>query len=118
MDATSRLASNIKSRNDLARLLVNAFGVHGALEPTHAVVDHGSNDRHVEGLGRHLGAIDDVVEELLAAARLAAGLVPGLAGRVSRERAAIGILRGKNSLEATRCQSCENRTGLKHLSKQ
>ena len=92
VDATSRLASNVKSRNDLARLLVNALCVHGALEPTHAVVDHGSNDRHVEGLGRHLGAIDDVVEELLAAARLAAGLVPSLAGRVSREGAAIGVL--------------------------
>ena len=93
MDAASRLASNIKSRNDLARLLVNALGVHGALEPTHAVVDHRSDDRHVEGFGGHLRAIDDVVEELLAAARLAAGLVPSLAGWVGREGAAIGVLR-------------------------
>ena len=92
MDATSRLASNIKSRNDLARLLVNALGVHGALEPTHAVVDHRSDDRHVEGFGRHLRAIDDVVEELLAAARLAARLVPSLAGWVGRERPTIRVL--------------------------
>ena len=38
-----------------------------------------------------LGAIDDVVEELLAAASLATRLIPGLARRVRRERAAFRI---------------------------
>ena len=38
------------------------------------------------------GALEDVVEELLAAASLAAGRVPGLATRVGRVGAAVGVL--------------------------
>ena len=56
-------------------------------------MDHRGDDGHVEWLGRHLGAVDDVVEELLSAAGLPAGLVPSLAGWVGREGAAIGVLR-------------------------
>ena len=54
-------------------------------------MDHGGDDGHVEGLAGNLGAIDDVVEELLAAAGLAAGLIPRLAGWVGGERAAIRV---------------------------
>ena len=48
--------------------------------------------RGVEGLALDLGAINDVVEELLANAGLAAGLVPGLSAGVGREGAALWIL--------------------------
>ena len=58
-------------------------------------MDHGGDDGHVEWLGRHFGAVDDVVEELLAAAGLATGLVPSLARWVGWERAAIRVLKRK-----------------------
>lgn len=51
-----------------------------------------SNYRNIEGLGGHLGAVNDVVEKLLATAGLATWLVPGLAGWISREGATIRIL--------------------------
>merc|ERR1719213_338228 len=86
MNPAGSLASDVEAWNDLAGL-VDALGIGGALQAAHAVVDHRGDDGYVEGLGRHLGAVDDVVVELLAAAGLAAGLVPGLPGGVGRERA-------------------------------
>ena len=61
-------------------------------KPVPMVVDDGGDDGDVERLGLHGGARDDVVVELLAGARLAAGLVPRLAGRVRGPGAAVGVL--------------------------
>merc|ERR1719356_812570 len=91
MDAARSLAGDVEAGDHLTGL-VDALGVHGALQAAHAIVDHRGDDSHVEGLLGHRGAVDDVVVELLAAARLAAGLVPSLSGGVRRERAAFGIL--------------------------
>ena len=67
------LAGSVQARDwqvvgaDACRVGVNE-------EAAHAVVDHGRDDGNVEGLVLHGIARDDVVEELLAAARLATGL--------------------------------------------
>ena len=53
--------------------------IHVAFQAAHAVVDHGGNDGHIKWFGGHLGSVDDVVEELLAAASFATGFIPGLA---------------------------------------
>mmetsp|Transcript_115503 Transcript_115503/g.188224 ORF Transcript_115503/g.188224 Transcript_115503/m.188224 type:complete len:208 (-) Transcript_115503:413-1036(-) len=55
-------------------------------------MDHWGDDSHVEGLSSDLRTIDDVVVELLTAARLATGLIPSLAGRVCWERATVWVL--------------------------
>merc|ERR1719454_1276509 len=90
MDTASCLASNVQTRNCPA--IPDALALHGCLQTSHAVVDHGCDDRSVEGLSRHLGSIDDVVIELLAAAGFSRWLVPGLAGRVRRITAALRVL--------------------------
>ena len=46
MDATRGLASDVQPRDGLA-VLIDALRVHGTLQATHAVVDHGGNDRHL-----------------------------------------------------------------------
>mmetsp|Transcript_108467 Transcript_108467/g.282961 ORF Transcript_108467/g.282961 Transcript_108467/m.282961 type:complete len:405 (-) Transcript_108467:355-1569(-) len=94
MDAASHLARGVQARDRLAALRVQHRGVDVHLQAAHAVVDDGGDDGDVERLGLHGGAWDDVVVELLAGARLAAGLVPRLAGRVRGPRAAVGVLLG------------------------
>merc|ERR1719444_733136 len=91
MDTAGHLSSGVKPRNCLA-VGSDARGIHIDLETTHAVVDYRRDDGHVEGLALHRGPWDDVVVELLPAARLAAGLVPGLAAGVRGPRAAVGVL--------------------------
>merc|ERR1719498_698150 len=90
VDATRDLTSGVEAR-DLAPGAHN-LRILSDLETAHAVVDHWGDDRHVEGLRGHCGTRDDVVVELLPAARLASGLVPGLPRGIRGPRAAIGVL--------------------------
>mmetsp|Transcript_70927 Transcript_70927/g.188595 ORF Transcript_70927/g.188595 Transcript_70927/m.188595 type:complete len:403 (+) Transcript_70927:249-1457(+) len=94
MDAAGNLAGGVQARDGLAGLGGDDCGVGVDLEAAHAVVDDRRDDRDVEGLGLHLVGGEDVVVELLAAAGLAAGLVPRLARRVGRVGAAIRVLLG------------------------
>jgi len=89
----SDLASGVETGDGLATR-VHDRGVHVDLQTTHAIVDHGRDDRDVEGLALERGARDDVVVELLAGARLARGLIPRLARGVGVPAAAIGVLLG------------------------
>mmetsp|Transcript_10524 Transcript_10524/g.11589 ORF Transcript_10524/g.11589 Transcript_10524/m.11589 type:complete len:249 (+) Transcript_10524:135-881(+) len=91
MDATSCFTRHIQTWDDLATL-VDALSIHSAFQTAHGVVNDRGDDGHIKGLGRNLGSIDDVVEELLAAACLATGFIPGLARRIGREWTAIRIL--------------------------
>merc|ERR1712039_484820 len=91
VDTAGNLTSRIEARNGLAILAKNCR-VNVDLETAHAVVDHGRDDRNVEGLGLDGRSRDDVVIELLTRTGLAASLVPGLAGGVGRPRAAVGVL--------------------------
>ena len=52
---------------------------------SHAVVDHWRDDSYVERFRGDFRAINDVMEELLAAASLATRLIPSLARWVGRE---------------------------------
>merc|ERR1719183_2502312 len=92
VDAAGCLARHVKPW-DHARL-GDAFGVDGALQPSHAVMYHGRDDGNVERLRGNLGAIDDIMIELLAAASRAAGCIPRLSAWVGRVRATIWILLG------------------------
>ena len=76
VDAARHLAGGVESRDCLV-VGTDARGVLVDQQAAHAVVDHRRDDGHVEGLLLHGRAGDDVVEELLPAARLAAGL-PGV----------------------------------------
>merc|ERR1719473_1184312 len=87
--AASDLTRSVKPRDGLAPS--NNLGLWGDLQAAHTVVDHWGDDGHVELFRRELVAVDDVLEELLAAARRAAGLVPGLAVGVRGERAPIWV---------------------------
>mmetsp|Transcript_51062 Transcript_51062/g.111311 ORF Transcript_51062/g.111311 Transcript_51062/m.111311 type:complete len:514 (-) Transcript_51062:66-1607(-) len=112
--ATGDLARGVESRDHA--LGADALGKRSDLQAAHAVVDHRGDDGHVEGLGRHLGAGERVVVELLAAARLAARLVPGLAGRVRGEGPAIGVLlRLLRSREVIVVGLLEDRQGNTHV---
>ena len=73
MDAARHLAGRVEAGDRLV-VAADARGVLVDQEAAHAVVDHRRDDGHVEGLVLHGRAGDDVVEELLPAARLAAGL--------------------------------------------
>mmetsp|Transcript_13802 Transcript_13802/g.36924 ORF Transcript_13802/g.36924 Transcript_13802/m.36924 type:complete len:514 (-) Transcript_13802:112-1653(-) len=89
--AAGNLASRVQARDGLA-LLVQHGGVAVDLKATHAVVDHGCDDGDIEGLALHSAARDHIVVELLAAARLAADLVPRLARGVCGPAATVGVL--------------------------
>mmetsp|Transcript_62602 Transcript_62602/g.164284 ORF Transcript_62602/g.164284 Transcript_62602/m.164284 type:complete len:547 (-) Transcript_62602:70-1710(-) len=86
------LACGVHPRDHTLR--ADALGLRGDLQAAHAVVDHRGDDRHEERLARHLVAGEHVVVELLAAARRAARLVPGLARGVRGVLAAIRVLLG------------------------
>merc|ERR1719473_650859 len=87
--AASDLTRSVKPRDGLAPS--NNLGLWGDLQAAHTVVDHWGDDGHVELFRRELVAVDDVLEELFAAARRAAGLVPGLAVGVRGEGAPIWV---------------------------
>merc|ERR1712187_55897 len=84
MDATSCLASYVKSRNNLAAFLVDTLGIDGAFQTTHAIVKARCDDGNREWLSRDLGPIDNVVVELFARARFSTGFVPRLSAWVRR----------------------------------
>ena len=74
--AAGDLASSIQARDRLV-VRADARGVRVDEQAAHAVVNHRRDDGYVERLVLHGIARDDVVEELFAAARLAAGLPDG-----------------------------------------
>merc|ERR1719272_1779599 len=90
VDTTCGLACHVKAWDHTG--LGNALGLSCALQASHAVVDDRGDDGHVEGVCCNLGALKDVVVELLATASGATGRIPGLAAGVGRPRATIGIL--------------------------
>merc|ERR1719330_2263563 len=65
MNTPSNLASRVEARDRLAAR-ANHCGVAIDLQASHAIVDHGCDNGHVEGLSLHRRAGDDVVVELLA----------------------------------------------------
>ena len=48
MNASCSLSRHVEARDDLPRL-VDALGLHGAFQATHAVVDHRSDDGNLHG---------------------------------------------------------------------
>merc|ERR1740117_2184680 len=90
MDAACGLACYIKAWDHTG--LGNALGLSCALQASHAVVDDRGDDGHVEGLCCNLGALKDVVVELLATACRAAGRIPRLATGVGCPLSAIWVL--------------------------
>mmetsp|Transcript_22588 Transcript_22588/g.50540 ORF Transcript_22588/g.50540 Transcript_22588/m.50540 type:complete len:412 (+) Transcript_22588:278-1513(+) len=92
MDAPCSLTRHVEARQRLAGF--HALAKDRCLQSAHAVMDHRSDDGHIERLRGNCAARDDVVEEFLAAASLPAGLVPRLARRVSGPGATIGVLLG------------------------
>merc|ERR1719272_855192 len=90
MDATGGLACNVKAWDHTG--LGNALGLSCALQASHAVVDDRGDDGHVERLCCNLGALKDVVVELLASACRAAGRIPRLATGVGCPLSAIWVL--------------------------
>merc|ERR1719473_547830 len=91
MDSSGNLARCVEARDRLSAG-ANDGRVDVNLQPTHAVMDHRRDDGDIERLGGHLGPVDNVVVELLAAPCWAAGLVPGLAAGVRWEWATFRIL--------------------------
>mmetsp|Transcript_4436 Transcript_4436/g.6516 ORF Transcript_4436/g.6516 Transcript_4436/m.6516 type:complete len:457 (-) Transcript_4436:4-1374(-) len=82
MDTTNNLACPVQTTNDLF-LLVHALSPNVDLQSTHAVVDHRSDDGHVEGI---IGFQGEVVVELLPP------LVPGLAATIGFVGSVLGVL--------------------------
>merc|ERR1719191_1289213 len=92
MHTTCNLACSIKPR-DWAPWPYDG-GIHINLKPTHAVVDHRCDYRHIERLCCHCRPRNDVVIELFATSGLSACLIPGLATGVRRPGPSIRILLG------------------------
>merc|ERR1719162_2657369 len=74
VDAARCLTSNVQAWDHTC--LGDALGILCALQASHAVVDHRGDDGDVEWLSSNLGALKDVVVELLAAASWATGRIP------------------------------------------
>jgi len=103
VDTAGDLATSVKARDDVVTsgdLGPIAIQLGGALElsilvdhdTAHAVVNDGGDEGDVEGLVGDLARGEHVVEELLADAGLARGLIPGLSAGVGGEWAAFGVL--------------------------
>jgi len=76
MDAASSLTCNIQPRQGAA--IPDTLTLHSRLQAPHAIVDHRGNDCDIELLRGNGRAWNDIVEELLSAASLTTGLIPGL----------------------------------------
>merc|ERR1712023_108268 len=63
MNSSSNLACSVESWHNTPR--TQALSICCDLEPTHAIVDHGSDDGHVERLIGNLRTRNDVVVKLL-----------------------------------------------------